>query len=74
VADQHTRPGRRAARRIAYSTASVSVLTLASVAEEVGAAKPDPAIFDAAFERLGRNIGESLTSDIGGRNYGPDTC
>ena len=24
------------------------------ISEEVGAAKPDPAIFDAAFERLGR--------------------
>ena len=52
------------------------------ISEEVGAAKPDPAIFDAAFERLGRPlraevllVGDSLTSDIaGGRGYGLDTC
>ena len=52
------------------------------ISEEVGAAKPDPAIFEAAFERLGRPprasvllVGDSLTSDIaGGRNYGLDTC
>jgi 2-haloacid dehalogenase len=52
------------------------------ISEEIGAAKPDPAIFDAAFERLGRPpraevllIGDSLTSDIaGGRRYGLDTC
>src|SRR5262245_1866039 len=52
------------------------------ISEEVGAAKPDPAIFDAAFERMGRPpraevllVGDSLTSDIaGGRGYGLDTC
>jgi 2-haloacid dehalogenase len=52
------------------------------ISEEIGAAKPDPAIFDAAFERLGRPqraevllVGDSLTSDIaGGRRYGLDTC
>jgi len=52
------------------------------ISEEVGAAKPDPAIFDAAFERLGRPprtnvlvIGDSLSSDIAGaRGYGLDTC
>jgi 2-haloacid dehalogenase len=52
------------------------------ISEEVGAAKPDPAIFDAAFERLGRPprtevllVGDSLTSDIaGGHAYGLDTC
>ena len=52
------------------------------ISEEVGAAKPDPAIFDAAFELLGRPprakvllIGDSLSSDIaGGRDYGLDTC
>jgi len=52
------------------------------ISEEVGAAKPHPAIFDATFERLGRPphakvllIGDSLSSDIaGGRGYGLDTC
>lgn len=52
------------------------------ISEEVGAAKPDRAIFDAAFERMGRPardavllIGDSLTSDIaGGAGYGIDTC
>lgn len=52
------------------------------ISEEVGVAKPDPRIFDIAFERLGRPpkddvliIGDSLTSDIaGGINYGIDTC
>ncbi|MBI5304776.1 MAG: noncanonical pyrimidine nucleotidase, YjjG family [Chloroflexi bacterium] len=52
------------------------------ISEEVGAAKPDPAIFDVAFQRMGNPtrdqvllIGDSLTSDIqGGNNYGIDTC
>lgn len=52
------------------------------ISEEVGAAKPDPAIFDIAFQRMGNPtrdqvllIGDSLTSDIrGGNNYGIDTC
>jgi 2-haloacid dehalogenase len=52
------------------------------ISEEVGASKPDRAIFDAAFERIGRPlksevlmIGDSLTSDIeGGHRYGVDTC
>jgi 2-haloacid dehalogenase len=52
------------------------------ISEEVGAAKPDRAIFDAAFERIGRPlksealmIGDSLTSDMeGGYRYGIDTC
>jgi 2-haloacid dehalogenase len=52
------------------------------VSEEVGASKPDQAIFDAAFERIGRPlksealmIGDSLTSDMeGGYRYGVDTC
>ncbi|HET6444154.1 MAG TPA: YjjG family noncanonical pyrimidine nucleotidase [candidate division Zixibacteria bacterium] len=52
------------------------------ISEEIGAAKPDPAIFDAAFNLLGNPprkevliIGDSLTSDIaGGANYGIDTC
>lgn len=52
------------------------------ISEEVGAAKPDPKIFDEAFARMGNPaksevliIGDSLTSDIkGGNNYGIDTC
>ena len=52
------------------------------ISEEVGAAKPHPAFFDAAFARTGSPrksevlvIGDSLTSDIrGGVNYGIDTC
>jgi len=52
------------------------------ISEEVGAAKPDPAIFDVAFARMGQPaksevliIGDSLTSDMqGGLNYGIDTC
>ncbi|HZM20534.1 MAG TPA: YjjG family noncanonical pyrimidine nucleotidase [Anaerolineales bacterium] len=52
------------------------------ISEEVGAAKPQAAFFDAAFARLGQPaksdvliIGDSLTSDIqGGMDYGIDTC
>ena len=52
------------------------------ISEEVGAAKPHPAFFDAAFARTGSPrksevlvIGDSLTSDIqGGVDYGIDTC
>jgi 2-haloacid dehalogenase len=52
------------------------------ISEEVGAAKPAPAIFDIAFARMGQPaknevlvIGDSLSSDIqGGLNYGLDTC
>lgn len=52
------------------------------ISEEVGAAKPHPAYFDAAFARTGRPpkqdvliIGDSLSSDIGGGvDYGIDTC
>ena len=52
------------------------------ISEEVGAAKPDPEIFDEAFRRMGRPpksqvlmIGDSLSSDIqGGADYGLDTC
>ena len=52
------------------------------ISEEVGAAKPHPAFFDAAFARTGNPrrsevliIGDSLTSDIqGGADYGIDTC
>jgi YjjG family noncanonical pyrimidine nucleotidase len=52
------------------------------ISEEVGAAKPDRAIFEAAFVQMGHPhraealmIGDSLTSDIqGGYNYGIETC
>lgn len=52
------------------------------ISEEVGAAKPQPAIFEAAFRRMGDPrrdevlmIGDSLASDIaGGAGYGIDTC
>ncbi len=52
------------------------------VSEEVGAAKPDPAIFDVALARMGRPareqvlmVGDSLTSDVAGANRsGIDAC
>ena len=52
------------------------------ISEDVGATKPDPAIFDEAFRRMGSPakrdvlmIGDSLTADIrGGADYGIDTC
>jgi 2-haloacid dehalogenase len=52
------------------------------ISEEIGAAKPHPAFFDAAFARIGNPskpevmiIGDSLTSDMqGGADYGIDTC
>lgn len=52
------------------------------VSDEVGAQKPDPAIFDILFEQSGHKekktsliIGDGLSSDIaGGIGYGIDTC
>jgi putative hydrolase of the HAD superfamily len=52
------------------------------VSGEVGFAKPDPRIFEAAFGKIGHPakhqvlmIGDSLSADIqGGINYGLDTC
>jgi YjjG family noncanonical pyrimidine nucleotidase len=52
------------------------------ISEEVGAAKPDPAIFAVALQRLGNPpksdvlmIGDSLSSDIRGAvNFGLDSC
>jgi 2-haloacid dehalogenase len=52
------------------------------VSGEVGFAKPDPRIFDAAFDLMNKPsknavlmIGDSLSADIqGGLNYGLDTC
>jgi 2-haloacid dehalogenase len=57
-------------------------IELAVVSEEVGSAKPDPAIFSKALELLGVSdksrvvmVGDSLASDIkGGIAYGIDTC
>ncbi|MCL1143538.1 pyrimidine 5'-nucleotidase [Shewanella gaetbuli] len=52
------------------------------ISEEVGKAKPDKAIFDYAFEKMGQPnkanvlmVGDTLQSDIlGGLNAGVDTC
>jgi YjjG family noncanonical pyrimidine nucleotidase len=52
------------------------------ISDEVGVAKPDPAIFDEAFRRMQNPstsdvlmIGDSLSADIrGGIGYGLDTC
>ena len=52
------------------------------VSGDLGVAKPDPAIFEIAFSRMGNPakkavliIGDSLSSDMqGGINYGIDTC
>jgi 2-haloacid dehalogenase len=67
--------------RLARSTIRDYISALI-ISEAVGAAKPDPAYFDAAFEQLGRPskaaalmIGDSLTSDMrGASRYGLDTC
>ena len=53
-----------------------------TISGEVGHAKPDPRIFDAAFEGMGHPpksevliIGDSFSADIqGGHAYGIDTC
>ncbi len=52
------------------------------ISGEVGVAKPDPAIFEIAFQAMGNPpkdrvliIGDGLTSDIqGGNAFGIDTC
>ena len=67
--------------RLMHSTIHPFITELI-ISEEVGAAKPHPAFFDAAFARTGHPhkedvliIGDSLTSDIqGGVDYGIDTC
>jgi 2-haloacid dehalogenase len=67
--------------RLAHSTIQ-HYFTDVIISEEVGAAKPDEAIFEAAFEKMGNPlktdviiIGDSLTSDIrGGNRFGIDTC
>ena len=53
-----------------------------TISDEIGYAKPDPRIFDAAFAQMGNPaktevliIGDSLSSDMqGGVNYNIDTC
>lgn len=67
--------------RLAQSSIS-SFIDCVVISEEIGAAKPDAEIFDAAFELMGQPqrkdvlmVGDSLTSDItGGFRYGLDTC
>lgn len=58
------------------------VFEVVTISEEEGVSKPDPGLFDIAFERMGRPskasvlmIGDSLTSDMRGANlYGIDAC
>jgi YjjG family noncanonical pyrimidine nucleotidase len=67
--------------RLEHSTIR-DFITELIISEELGAAKPGPAFFDAAFARTGYPpksnvliIGDSLTSDMqGGMDYGIDTC
>jgi len=67
--------------RLAHSTIRDFINELI-ISEEIGAAKPGRAFFEAAFTRCGNParsevliIGDSLTSDIqGGVDYGIDTC
>jgi 2-haloacid dehalogenase len=67
--------------RLAHSTIRHFIIELI-ISEEVGAAKPQTAFFDAAVSRTGHPaksdvliIGDSLTSDMqGGVDYGLDTC
>lgn len=52
------------------------------ISEEVGVSKPDPSIFQCAFEKANHSdkrsaimVGDSLSADImGGINFGIDTC
>jgi 2-haloacid dehalogenase len=67
--------------RLEYSTIRKFISELI-ISEEVGAAKPSAAFFEAAFAQTGYPpksdaliIGDSLTSDMrGGVDYGIDTC
>ena len=67
--------------RLAHSSIR-SFINELIISEEIGAAKPGRAFFDAAFARCGHPaksdvliVGDSLTSDIqGGADYGIDTC
>lgn len=68
-------------KRLAY-TQTAHHFDLLIVSENIGVAKPDPRIFDAAFAQMGNvdksqvlMVGDTLTSDIqGGINVGIDTC
>ena len=67
--------------RLAHSSIR-SFINELIISEEIGAAKPGRAFFDAAFARCGHPaksdvliVGDSITSDIqGGVDYGIDTC
>jgi 2-haloacid dehalogenase len=67
--------------RLARSAIRADIAALI-ISEEVGAAKPEPGIFDAAFAAMGGPaksevllIGDSLSADIrGAREYGIDAC
>lgn len=64
------------------ASALADAFDVVAISEEIGAAKPDPAYFDAVFARIGRPereqvlvVGDGVTSDIqGGLAYGLDTC
>jgi len=75
--------GLQAVQRSRLARSSIrDFITELIISEEVGAAKPNPDFFAAAFARAGHPakgevliIGDSLTSDIqGGVDYGLDTC
>jgi YjjG family noncanonical pyrimidine nucleotidase len=75
--------GLREVQRPRFTTSPIAeYLEAIVVSDEIGIAKPNPGIFDAAFEALGGPeredvlmIGDSLTSDMrGGIDYGIDTC
>ena len=70
-------------QRPRFTTSAIApFITGIVVSDEIGVAKPNPGIFDAAFEALKQPaksevlmIGDSLTSDMrGGIDYGIDTC
>ena len=64
------------------SPSSIQATPVRNISEEVGSAKPEGEIFDAAFAKMNHPekrrvlmVGDSLTSDIkGGNDYGIDTC
>jgi 2-haloacid dehalogenase len=75
--------GLREVQRPRFTTSAIApFLAGIVVSDEIGVAKPNSGIFDAAFEALGSPtkrevlmIGDSLTSDMrGGIDYGIDTC
>ena len=75
--------GLREVQRPRFTTSAIApFITGIVVSDEIGVAKPNPGIFDTAFEALKQPaksevlmIGDSLTSDMrGGIDYGIDTC